>query len=84
MLRQDEILQKIQRKNHYSLHYRDEIKRDKALEEKRSKIMSNARNLAKASLEEPSLWGSQNLIILHISLKHRLMILPNFQRTLVH
>ena len=36
---------------------RDEMKSNKALEAKRCEIMSNADNLTKAMLEEPSLWG---------------------------
>ena len=49
-----------QRKQHEdsnSHHYRDEIKRDKALETKRSKIMNNVDSLANTIFEESSLRG---------------------------
>ena len=36
---------------------RDEIKKDKALDAQRSKIINNVSNIAKATLEEPRLWA---------------------------
>ena len=60
-LRQD-VAEKLEQK--YDSHRdRVEIKRDKVLEAKRSKAISNVNNQTKPVLEDPRLWTVHNLLI---------------------
>ena len=65
--------QKTQNKKSYSHRHRHEIKRNKVIESKRSKVENNVNNVTKAVLEEPRLCSRPEFI----NVRNFVEIVPN-------